>query len=86
MLDDLYQLGSLVWADFEFPSDEEDTLHPGIVLQDQGEKVLIISGSSLSTPDHLVIRNEKFTSFVLSPKHVRYDYFAGSRFGIFDYN
>ena len=37
MLDDLYQLGSLVWADFEFPSDEENTLHPGIVLQDQGE-------------------------------------------------
>ena len=86
MLDDLYQLGSLVWADFEFPSDEENTLHPGIVLQDQGEKVLVISGSSLGTPDHLVIRNEKFTSFVLSPRHVTYDYFAGSRFGIFDYN
>ena len=26
----------------------------------------MISGSSLGTPDHLVIRNEKFTSFVLS--------------------
>ena len=69
-----YELGTLVWIDFDFPDDEKHTFHPAIVLQDQGDKIAVISGSSNNTPEHLVIRNEQFTSFELTPYHLDDNY------------
>ena len=73
-----YELGTLVWIDFDFPDDEKHTFHPAIVLQDQGDKIAVISGSSNNTPEHLVIRNEQFTSFELDPSHLddKYDFIS----------
>ena len=67
MREDDFVLGDLIWVDFEFDDDEKDTLHPAIVLEDQGEIIAVLSGTSNQTPEHLIVRNEKFTSFEVSP-------------------
>ena len=67
MREDDFVLGDLIWVDFEFDDDEKGTLHPAIVLEDQGEIIAVLSGTSNQTPEHLVVRNEKFTSFEISP-------------------
>ena len=67
MREDDFDLGDLIWVDFEFEDDEKDTLHPAIVLQDQGEIIAVLSGTSNQTPEHLIVRNEMFTSFEISP-------------------
>ena len=66
MRGDDFELGDLVWVDFEFETDEKGTLHPAIVLQDQGEIIAVLSGTSNQTPEYLCVRNEVFTSFEIS--------------------
>jgi len=73
MRDDYFKLGDLVWVDFEFETDEEGTLHPAIVLEDQGEMIAVLSGTSYLTPEHLLIRNEMFTSFEVSPYCIEHE-------------
>ena len=67
MREDDFYLGDLIWVDFEFEDDEKGTLHPAIVLQDQGEIIAVLSGTSNPTPEHLIVRNKMFTSFEISP-------------------
>jgi len=71
---EVYELGTLIWADFEFPDDEENTDHPAIVLEVQEDEIVVISGSSYNTPDHLFIRNDKFTSFELASYGLEYSH------------
>ena len=66
MREDDFDLGDLVWVDFGFEADEKGTLHPAIVLEQQDEFIAVLSGTSYPTPEHLLIRNEMFTSFEVS--------------------
>lgn len=67
MWEDGFDLGDLIWVDFEFEEDEIGTPHPAIVLEDQGEIIAVLSGTSNQTPEHLIDRNEMFISFEISP-------------------
>ena len=68
-----FELGDLIWADFEFDDDEKGTLHPAIVLQDQGEIIAVLSGTSNQTPEHRIVRNEMFNSFEISSDCVEHE-------------
>ena len=73
MREDDFDLGDLVWVDFEFEADEKGTLHPAIVLEHQDEIIVVLSGTSYPTPEHLLIRNEMFTSFEVSPYCIEHE-------------
>jgi len=73
MREDDFDLGDLIWIDFEFENDEKGTLHPAIVLQDQGDIIAVLSGTSYPTPEHLLVRNEMFTSFEVSPDCIEHE-------------
>lgn len=73
MREDDFDLGDLIWVDFEFEDDEKGTFHPAIVLQDQGDIIAVLSGTSQPTPEHLVVRNEMFTSFEVSPYCIEHE-------------
>ena len=73
MREDDFDLGDLIWIDFEFENDEKGTLHPAIVLQDQGDIIAVLSGTSYPTPEHLLVRNEMFTSFRVSPYCIEHE-------------
>ena len=73
MREDDFDLGELIWIDFEFENDEKGTLHPAIVLQDQGDIIAVLSGTSYPTPEHLLVRNEMFTSFEVSPYCIEHE-------------
>ena len=73
MREDDFDLGDLVWIDFEFENDEKGTLHPAIVLEDQDEIIAVLSGTSYPTPEHLLVRNEMFTSFEVSPYCIEHE-------------
>jgi hypothetical protein len=73
MREDDFDLGDLIWVDFEFEDDEKGTLHPAIVLEDQGGIIAVLSGTSYQTPEHLLVRNEMFTSFEISPYCIEHE-------------
>ena len=73
MWEDGFDLGDLIWVDFEFEEDEIGTPHPAIVLEDQGEIIAVLSGTSNQTPEHLIVRNEMFISFEISPNCLEHD-------------
>ncbi len=68
-----FDLGDLIWVDFEFEDDEEGTLHPAIVLQCQDEIIAVLSGTSYQTPEHLLVRNKIFTSLEISPDCIEHE-------------
>ena len=42
-----YSYGQLIWAVFDFENDEDNAEHPAIVLEDQGDEIAVISGTSV---------------------------------------
>jgi hypothetical protein len=72
MLTEEYKLGQLIWGDFEFPTDEKGKEHPAIVLEDQGDSLAVLSGTSLPIEKEHIIRNESFCCYILNPNEMPY--------------
>lgn len=70
MTKNYYEAGTIIWYDFEFDHDEKGTTHPAIVLQDQGDVVAVLSGSSNMADQRSWVRSESFTYFEVSPGDV----------------
>lgn len=70
MIKNYYEAGTIIWYDFEFDDDEKGTTHPAIVLQDQGDVVAVLSGSSNMTAQRYLVRSKSFTYFEVSPGDV----------------
>ena len=70
MTQDYYEAGTIIWYDFEFNHDEKGTPHPAIVLEDQGDVVAVLSGSSNMEEERYWVRSELFTYIEVSPGDV----------------
>ena len=65
-----FRYGQLIWVHFDFPDDEGDKEHPAIILQDQGDKLAVISGTSVSPNSYQSPHSYEFSHYWLFPNNL----------------